>query len=273
MRAGAGPVVGALVLAQVLAAAAAAQELELRGEPVQGGLMVGRVAPGSAVRVDGRAVRVSPQGLFLAGFGRDAAPRAEVRVTHPDGRRTRRALRVRQRQYPVQRIDGLAARQVTPAPQDLARILADGARIEAVRARDSGIAYFATGFAWPAEGPTSGVFGSRRILNGEPRRPHSGLDIAAPAGATVRAAAVGVVALAREDMFFTGQTVMIDHGHGLASVYAHMSAILVAEGARVGRGQAIGRVGASGRASGPHLHWGVSLFDTHLDPALLVGGE
>jgi len=120
-------------------------------------------------------------------------------------------------------------------------------------------------------GRVSGVFGSQRILNGKPRRPHGGVDVAAPRGTPVVASADGVVVLARPDMFLTGKTVMIDHGHGLASVYAHMSEILVTQGQRVAKGTPIGRVGASGRVTGPHLHWGVSLFDTRLDPALLAG--
>ena len=215
-------------------------------------------------------MRVSPEGQFLAGFGRDAPPRAVLRVTYADGRRVSRGLAVRQRHYAVQRVDGLPPAQVTPGPDDMNRIRADRARIKAARAGESTATDFASGFVRPAMGRTSGVFGSRRILNGKPRRPHLGMDIAAPAGTPVSATSAGVVVLAVADMFFTGKTVMIDHGHGLVSVYAHLRAILIAEGARVAKGTPIGRIGATGRVTGPHLHWGVSLFDTHLDPALLI---
>lgn len=261
----------ALAALLVLAFAAPSSALTLDGPRVQGGLVVGTAAPGATVRVDGRPVRVSPDGRFLVGFGREAPPTATLAVTYADGRTETRELSVAARTYPEQRIDGLPPAQVTPSPDDLARIRADAAAIAAVRARDSGRADFAGGFVWPARGPISGVFGSRRVLNGEPRSPHRGVDIAAPAGAPVVAAAPGIVALTHADMFFTGATVMIDHGHGLASVYVHLREIFVDEGERVAQGTPIGTVGASGRATGPHLHWGVSLFDVALDPALLVG--
>ena len=196
-----------------------------------------------------------------------------MRATLPDGTVQTRAVAVRQREYQTQRIDGLPSRQVTPGPEDLERIRTDNAAIAGVRRRDSGIPYFASGFARPVPGAVTGVFGTRRILNGRPRAPHNGVDVAAPSGTPVGAAADGVVALARRGMFFTGQTVIIDHGHGLTSVYAHLSRLLVRPGQKVARGTPIGRVGMSGRVTGPHLHWGVTLFETHLDPELLTAGE
>ena len=269
-----GPWAGTAAAAVLIVASAlpvAARELSVEGPLTQGGLVIGRGDAGIAVTVDGRAVRVSPEGLFLVGFGRDAPPTVEVRVRYPDGVSTVRVLHVARRTYQVQRVDGLPPRKVTPTPEDLERIRLDGAAIAAVRARDSSRADFASRFQWPVRGRVSGVFGSQRILNGKPRRPHGGVDVVAPLGTPVVASADGVVVLAHPDMFFTGRTVMIDHGHGLATVYAHMSEILVTQGQRVARGTPIGRVGASGRATGPHLHWGVSLFGTRLDPALLVG--
>lgn len=258
-----------LIVASALPAAA--RELSVEGHLTQGGLVIARGDAGIAVTVDGRAVRVSPEGLFLVGFGRDAPPTVEVRVRYPDGVTTVRVLHVARRTYQVQRIDGLPPQKVTPDPKDLERIRLDGAAIAAVRARDSSRADFASRFQWPVRGRVSGVFGSQRILNGKPRNPHGGVDVVAPRGTPVVASAGGVVVLAHPDMFFTGRTVMIDHGHGLATVYAHMSEILVTQGQPVARGTPIGRVGASGRATGPHLHWGVSLFGTRLDPALLAG--
>ncbi|MFQ5765707.1 MAG: M23 family metallopeptidase [Rhodospirillales bacterium] len=253
--------------------AADAGDLILEGPLVQGGLVVGRTEPGTQVAVDGRRVRVSAEGAFLIGFGRDAGPLVSLRIQHPDGTRTERTLAVAAREYPVQRIDGLPRKQVEPGPEELARIRDDNAKIADVRRRDTGEPFFASGFIWPAQGPLSGVFGSRRILNGKPRQPHNGVDVAAPRGAPVVAAADGVVALTHPEMFFTGKTVMIDHGHGLTSVYVHMDEILVTPGQRVTKGTPIGTVGMTGRVSGPHLHWGVSLFGTHLDPALLAGPQ
>ncbi len=253
----------------IIAGPAAA--LDLKGNFTQGGLVVGRTAPGALVSIDARPVRVAADGEFLLGFGRDASAVAELIVTYGDGRKESRHLAVKPRRYKVQRINGLARRKVTPTAADIARIRADNALIGAVRRRDTDHDYFKSGFAWPVRGPLSGVFGSLRILNGKPKSPHNGTDIAAPAGALVTAAADGMVALASDDMFYTGKTVMIDHGFGLTTIYAHMSAILVTKGTFVRRGDAIGRVGATGRVTGPHLHWGASLFASHLDPALLAG--
>lgn len=254
----------------VTAAGAAGAELRLDGRPIQGGLIVGQAAPGARVAVDGRAVRVAPDGRFLIGFGREAGPNAILAVIWPDGTQERRALDIAPRAYDIQRIDGLPERLVSPALEDLARIKQDSARIAAARQRDTAESMFASGFAWPAIGAISGVYGSQRILNGQPRQPHFGVDIAAPTGTPVAAPADAIVVLTDEAMFFTGKTLMLDHGHGLTSVFAHLSEIVVGDGERVRKGQVVGRLGASGRVTGAHLHWGMALFGVQLDPALLV---
>jgi murein DD-endopeptidase MepM/ murein hydrolase activator NlpD len=251
--------------------AAAAAELQLEGELIQGGLVRGQVAPGSAVWLDGRELRVSADGWFVFGFGRDAAERAELVVRAPDGREDQRVLAIARRTYDVQRIDGLPPRQVTPSEQDLARIRADDELIEAVKRRDTDGLGFTQKVAWPALGAISGVYGSQRILNGEPRAPHRGVDVAAPPGTPVGAMAGGVVSLAEPDMYFTGGTVMVDHGHGLHSIYVHLQNVLVEVGQDIAPGAVLGTVGSTGRATGPHLHWGVYWFDQAVDPALLVG--
>lgn len=250
---------------------AQASELHLEGDLVQGGLVRGQVSPGSAVWLDGRELRVSADGWFVFGFGRDAPPQAELVVRHADGHEERRTLDVTPRTYQVQRIDGLPPRQVTPSEEDLVRIQAEAELIEAARARNSKDRGFSEKVTWPALGPISGVYGSQRILNGEPRTPHRGVDVAAPAGTPVGAMASGVVSLAEPDLYFTGGTVMIDHGHGLHSIYVHLQDVLVEVGQRLSPGTPLGTVGATGRATGPHLHWGVYWFDEAVDPALLVG--
>jgi murein DD-endopeptidase MepM/ murein hydrolase activator NlpD len=250
---------------------AAAQPLQLEGDLVQGGLVRGLVPPGSAVRFAGRALRVDPEGRFLIGFGRDEASGATLTVRYPDGSELTRRLEIARHEYQIERIDGLPPPQISPSAEDLVRIAAEGRLIAAARARDSGEPGVAGKFAWPATGRISGVYGSQRILNGEPRSPHRGVDIAAPEGSPVGAMADGVISLAVPAMFFTGGTVMIDHGYGLHSIYAHLSEVAVAVGQAIGRGEPIGRVGATGRATGPHLHWGVFWFERALDPALLVG--
>jgi len=248
-----------------------AESLTLAGTLTQGGLVIGKTDPGARVSIDGSSVRVSSDGQFLIGFGRDAKPEARLRIRHPGGGLTEKTLKVSKRQYNVQRINGLPPGKVTPRPEDLKRIRGDNAKINQARRQDTDRADFSSGFRWPAAGPISGVYGSRRILNGKPKNPHNGVDVAAPLGAPVVAPADGLVVLAQADMFYTGKTVMIDHGHGLTSVYAHMDKINVTQGQHITKGAAIGTVGKTGRVTGPHLHWGVTLFGTHLDPALLAG--
>jgi murein DD-endopeptidase MepM/ murein hydrolase activator NlpD len=254
-----------------LAFGAAASELHLEGALVQGGLVRGQAAPGSRVLLDGRQLRLSEDGWFVFGFDRDAPATAELTIQGPDGREDRRRLEVGARRYRIQRIDGLPPREVTPSAEDLARIQADAGLIEAAKRRDGDGRGFTEAAAWPALGRVSGTYGSQRVLNGEPRAPHRGLDVAAPAGTPVLAMAGGVVSLAETAMYYTGGTVMIDHGHGMHSVYAHLRDVLVEVGQEVAQGQALGTVGATGRATGPHLHWGVYWFERALDPALLVG--
>ncbi len=250
---------------------AVAVELVLDGPLTQGALVVGRAPPGAAVTLDGAPVRTSDDGHFLLGFGRDAPASAELTVRLADGRTERRQLQVAARDYDIQRIDGLPQRKVVPKPEDLARIRADSAAVGRARRRDDARTDFLSGWIWPVEGRISGVYGSQRVLNGEPRRPHFGVDIAAPEGTPIVAPADGVVSLLHPDMFYSGVTLLIDHGHGLSTAYLHMKRALVGEGQRVSRGEVIGEVGASGRATGPHLHWGMNLFKTRLDPAVLVG--
>lgn len=248
-----------------------AVELKLDGPVVQGGLLIGKVAPGSRVIHDGTPVRVSPRGEFVIGFGRDAKPDSTLAVVSPEGLQTEHKLGVEQRQYRIQRIDGLPPRKVTPRPEDLARIKADIAAARKARDRDDPRTDFIEGFIWPSVGPISGVYGSQRILNGEPRRPHFGVDVAAPVGAPVVAPAGGIVTLAHPDMFYSGATLIIDHGHGLSSSFLHLNRILVHEGQRVERGELVAEVGASGRVTGAHLDWRMNLGGKRIDPQLLVG--
>jgi murein DD-endopeptidase MepM/ murein hydrolase activator NlpD len=250
--------------------AALADQLQLEGDFVQGGLVYGRVPADSEVRFAGRALQVTADGRFVLGFGRDAASPAELRVRYPDGREERHRVEVGRRDYQIQRIDGLPPRQVTPSEADLRQIRADAALLNAARRRDSELRGFLEPGAWPAHGPITGVFGSQRILNGQPRSPHRGVDVAAPRGTPVTAMAGGVVSVAATGMYFTGGTVMIDHGHGLHSIYAHLDEVRVEVGQVLAQGEVLGTIGATGRVTGPHLHWGVYWFDQALDPALLV---
>ncbi|MEE8625605.1 MAG: M23 family metallopeptidase [Acidiferrobacterales bacterium] len=244
--------------------------LELQGQPVQGGLMQGRTDPGTEVTFDGRPVRVSKDGVFLIGFGRDAPAQTKLVVTFTDGSREWRELKVGQRKYKIQRIDGLPPRKISPSEEDLARIHRESASIKEARTKDDARTDFLKGFIWPAKGRISGIYGSQRILNGEPRRPHYGLDIAAPVETPVVAPASGIVTLTHPDMFYSGGTLILDHGHGLSSTFIHLHRILVKEGQYVRQGDVIAEIGATGRVTGPHLDWRINLFKRRLDPQLIL---
>jgi len=245
-------------------------ETSLDGNLTQGGLVIGHADPGSTVALDGRDVRVDADGLFVIGFHRDAAATAELTVTGPDGKAERRTLAIAPREWNIQRIDGLPKTMVTPPPEVLERIRRENAEIAALRKIDRPESLFRSGFAWPAIGRISGVYGSQRILNGEPKWPHYGVDIAAPVGTPVKAPADGIVVLAEKDLYYTGGTVILDHGHGLSSAFLHMSAITVKVGDRLRQGDMLGKIGATGRATGPHLDWRMNWFEERIDPQLLV---
>ncbi|WP_456415874.1 M23 family metallopeptidase [Thiolapillus sp.] len=257
-----------LLLFSTLAGAA---PVELQGQFVQGGLVFGKTMPGARVVHDGEPVLVSPQGDFLIGFNRDAPEQSELVIVLPDGNKEVRKLQVAQRNYRIQRIDGLPERKVTPRKEDQQRIKSDREAVKKARARRDQRIDFLQGFAWPAQGRISGVYGSQRILNGKPKWPHYGVDIAGPVGKPVRAPADGIVTLAHPDMFYSGATLIMDHGHGLSSTFLHLHKILVKEGQKVEKGQIVAEMGASGRVTGPHLDWRMNLRGKRLDPQLLVG--
>jgi hypothetical protein len=259
-----------VLLLLFLPGCASADPVRLDGGFTQGGLLVGQAPPGSDVTYDGRDVRVGEDGVFLLGFGREAPPQAIVEITLPDGAVERLTLEVAQREYDIQHIDGLPDQMVTPDESLLARIAAERELILAAWAHDTPAVDFLEGFKWPVEGPISGVYGSQRVLNGEPRQPHYGVDLAAPEGTPVAAPAGGIVRLAEPDLYFTGGTIIIDHGHGLSSTLMHLASVAVAVGQPVGQGDIVGTVGSTGRSTGPHLDWRMNLYDARIDPQLLV---
>lgn len=237
----------------------------------QGELVIGQTEPGSRVSLDDRELRVDEAGRFVFGIGRDQTAAARVESIHPDGTTHKVAMDIEPRHWRIERVDGLPPQTVTPDPDIAARIAREQAMVNQARSRNDARSDFAGGFRRPVEGGRiSGVYGSQRILNGEPRAPHMGLDIAMPTGTAVVAAAAGIVSFAHSDLVLTGGTLLIDHGHGISSSYLHLSRLDVSIGQRVEAGQTIAAIGASGRASGPHLHWGLNWFETRLDPALLI---
>ena len=248
--------------------------LDVQDTAKPGALIIGQTSPGATITVDGKPVSVAGDGYFLTGIGRDETGTITIKAVD-GGSMVERVVSILPREYDIQRIDGLPEKTVTPDPETAARIGREIAMIRDVRKIVTDDMLFDGGkpdvFQWPSTGRISGVYGSQRILNGNPRRPHFGTDIAAPEGTPVRTMAPGIVRLVHEDMVLTGKTVMVDHGHGLMSVYIHMSEITVTDGQRLDVGDVIGAIGSTGRSTGPHLHWGVTLFSEQLDPMLLVG--
>lgn len=254
----------------LLGTAASAQEsdrIDLTGSLEQASRVLGHVVPGTKVTLDGAPLSVAADGTFVFGLAYDRTAPVELAAAFPGGGLARRPLAPIPRLYEVQHIDGLQPEYVAPAPDIAARIAAENARIRAALAADSDLTGFAEVFAWPVFGILSSWFGSRRVLNGIPKAPHFGVDVAAPEGTPIRAPAAGVVALAEADFFLTGGTTVIDHGRGLFSAYYHQSALAVTVGRRLARGDVIGAVGRTGRATGPHLHWSMNWFAMPLDPS------
>lgn len=267
----------AIVLSSLLGATAnafaadPATALKLADQVMPGGLLIGQATPGSEVQVDGRTLRLSDDGRFVFGVGRDAEGFVEIRVQPPKGEPITRTVNIQDRDYKIQRIDGLPSRKVEPNKDDQARIEADWIMLNEAKKADSAALAFADHAVWPVLGPISGVFGSQRILNGKPKSPHRGVDVAAPEGTPVSTMLDGVVTIAAEDMYYTGGTVMVDHGHGIQSLYAHLSSVDVAVGQSLRKGELLGAIGSTGRSTGPHLHLSLYWFETALDPALVLG--
>ncbi len=245
-------------------------QVELSERARQGALVIGKASPSCALRLGERPLRVAADGTFLFGVGRDATGTLDVIARAPDGRETHHALTVVARTWQVERVNGVPESTVTPPPDIAARIAREQAEVARARERDDDRQDFRFGFIWPVQGRVSGVFGSQRVLNGKPRDPHMGLDIARPTGTPVMAPAGGVISFAKPDLYLTGGTVVLDHGHGLSSVFVHLSRLDVKPGQRIEQGERIGLVGMTGRATGPHLHWGMNWFDVRIDPGLLV---
>ena len=262
--------IAALASAAATPARAADRTLRVPDHLQQGQLLIGHVAPGAKVEFAGRRVHVGTDGVFVLGVDRDAPAQVALNVRFSDGKSRRVQLKVSKRQYHVEHVEGLPQKTVTPDPETAARIEREQARVVEARKRDDAREDFLAGFALPVEGARiSGVYGSQRIDNGTPKAPHMGLDMAVPEGTPVHAPAAGVITLAESDFVLTGGTVLIDHGFGLTSSLLHLSRIDVKVGQQVARGQVIGASGMTGRATGPHVHWGFNWFDVRLDPALL----
>lgn len=258
-----------LMLLALVAAPVQALELQ-RADWQQGGVVIGRVAEGVQVEYAGKLLRLAPGNQFVLGLGRDAPAEASIITIDSHGQRQVHSFKVKQRQYNIQKVTGVPQQTVTPNPEQVERAKREAQMAAEARQGDLPLTFFAQPFIWPLEGRVSGVYGSQRFYNGVPNSPHYGVDIARPVGALVKAPAGGVVTLVHPDMFFSGGTLIIDHGHGLSSTFIHLSEILVKKGDAIAQGQAIAKVGMTGRATGPHLDWRMNWFEERVDPQLLV---
>ncbi len=268
-----GKLIVAVVAAQCLVASAVQADcIDLEGQLIQGGMIWGSVAPGSRVTLDGKALTVLEDGTTFAGFGRDAPATAELVV---EGQQScSQTLQIESREYNISRVEGVPQKTVTPDPEHLERIARERALVGAAKGqrldRPDLLQGALAGFEWPAQGRISGVYGSQRIYNGTPKSPHYGVDVAVPTGTPVYAPTAGVITLAEADLFYSGGTVILDHGYGLSSSFLHMSAVSVEVGQEIRTGDKIGEVGATGRATGPHLDWRMSWLSDRIDPQLLA---
>lgn len=248
----------------------AADSPRWQGSFEQGGLVLGKVPSQYRVIYQGKVLKLSSQGYFLLGFGRNASKTVELTVVDNNAQKHRQTLNLNQRVYNTQRVEGVPQETVTPSEKDLKRIRNDARMVASARGKITDDIYFLDGFMPPLTGPITGVYGSQRIYNGIPKRPHYGIDYAAPTGTLVRAPAGGVVIFAHRDLFYSGGTLIIDHGHGLSSTFLHLSDIYLELGQRVERGEPIAEVGASGRATGPHLDWRMNWQKERIDPQLVL---
>lgn len=259
-------------IAQVSAAATAPVDTRVvfPASVQQGSLVFGKVPANATVRYGTRVLRPTDYGTVVFGVGRDEAGPVSVDILTADGRTQVASVDVTPRDWPVENVRGVPPKTVAPPPDIAARIEREQAQVTAARARDDDRVDFAQAFIWPLQGRISGRFGNQRVYNGVPKSPHSGMDIAAPNGTPVLAPAAGVVTFAAPNLYLTGGTLLLDHGHGVSSNFLHLSRIDVKVGDRVQQGQVIGAVGATGRATGPHLHWGMNWFEVRVDPLLVL---
>ena len=244
--------------------------VNLQGNFIQGGLVKGKIFPDKEIKFENRILRKDINGNFVIGFGRDYKENAYFELNIHDKKWLKKSFKITKRKYNTQIINGLQKKMVTPPKSFYDRINRENKSIKLIRNLNSDINYVFQEFIWPNKGIISGVFGSQRILNGKPRRPHYGVDIAAKNGSPVLSPTDSIVRMAENDLYFTGGTIMLDHGHGVISVYSHLSKIKVKVGDKVFKGQQIAEVGSTGRSTGPHLDWRVNWFNQRLDPALLI---
>ena len=243
--------------------------IEFKGKFLQGHFIIGITDPLAKILIDKKNVKVSEDGYFVFGIDRDR--KFDLVITKiQNGKKEKIIKKVLKRQYNIQRIDGLEESKVTPPESVYKRIKEENNKIGKARAINSDLPFFKNKFIMPVEGIISGVYGSQRILNGKPRWPHYGIDIAAKKGTMIKSSGAGVVTMAEDDLYYTGGTIIMDHGHGISTIYSHLETVMVSIGDKINKGDVIGTVGSTGRSTGPHLDFRVNWFQTRLDPMSIL---
>ena len=254
-----------LIVAFLVITTSHVRAIEFQGNFLQGHFILGKTHPNAKIIVDKKEVKVSEDGFFVFGIDRDR--KFDLTFTKTlDGKKSTITKKILKRKYNIQKIDGLPESKVTPPESVYKRIRKENNAIGEARAINSNLSFFKDKFIMPVEGIISGVYGSQRILNGKPKWPHYGIDIAAKKGTLINSSATGVVTMAEDDLYYTGGTIIMDHGHGISTIYSHLETILVSVGDKINQGDVIGTVGSTGRSTGPHLDFRVNWFQTRLDP-------
>lgn len=244
--------------------------LELEGNFTQGGLVFGKLENNAKVYFDDQNIPVDKDGNFLFGFKRKHKSQSIIKVIYDSGKILSKKINISERRYKIQKINNLDQNKVTPPKSYYDRIKKETALIKKAKKIFFNLSYYKAGFIMPVEGIITGVYGSQRILNGEPKRPHYGIDIANKKGTSIVSPSDGIVVLVENNLYFSGGTIIISHGLGLTSSLLHLSEILVKVGEKVHIGQEIGKVGSTGRSTGPHLDWRMEINGTRVDPQLLI---
>ena len=243
--------------------------IEFIGNFSQGNYILGKTEPNTKIIVNETEVRVSKDGYFVFGIDRDR--KYDLVITKiSSGKKEKIIKKILKRKYKIQRIDGLPENKVTPPESVYKRIKAENNRIGEARAINSELNFFKDKFIMPVDGIITGVYGSQRILNGKPKWPHYGIDIAAKQGTQIKSSATGIVTMAEDDLYYTGGTIIMDHGHGISTIYSHLENVLVSVGDKINQGDIIGTVGSTGRSTGPHLDFRINWFQTRLDPMSVI---
>ncbi len=243
--------------------------LELNGSFSQGGLLFGKTNPKDKIFFNNKKIFVNESGDFILAIGRDEKLENSITI---EGLKEneKHKIKISKRKYEIQKIDGLPKNQVTPSEEELKRIKKESKEISISKNKFLNQTFYKSGFIWPVKGIITGKYGNQRILNGQPRRPHYGLDIAAASGTKVISPSDAEVSLIMEDTFFNGKMIILNHGLGLNSIYSHLKKIYVKEGIKIKKGDLIAEVGSTGRSTGPHLDWRINVFNVAIDPELLL---